>query len=320
MPADIGICFHREEQPAAVAERARAAEASGFDEFWVIEDCFYTSGPTLAAAALTATTTIGVGIGIMPSVARNAAVTAMEIATLAGLAPGRFHAGIGHGVQDWMGQMHARVASPIAALDETLAAVQALLAGDTVSVSGRYVSLSDVALEVVPQPKPLVSAGVRGPKSLEVSARRADGTILADFCSPAYVTWARQQLAAGGGENQRTTVFCSAAVAPDGDAMRDALAPHLAEVCEHPPLSLRMAPFWDELSDRAAASSWLEAVRAMPKEWWDDIAPIGTPDDAAGYLSRLTDAGVDSLALFPSPFDPIGDTEYLGASVLPLLG
>ena len=53
LPLSLGICFHREFAPPAVIEQARAAESAGFDEFWVIEDCFFTSGPTLAAAALT---------------------------------------------------------------------------------------------------------------------------------------------------------------------------------------------------------------------------------------------------------------------------
>ena len=56
--------------------RAQAAEHGGFDEFWVIEDCFYTAGISLAATALAVTSDITVGVGIMPVVARNAAVTA----------------------------------------------------------------------------------------------------------------------------------------------------------------------------------------------------------------------------------------------------
>ena len=62
----IGLCFHRETSAGQVVAQARGAEAAGFDEFWVIEDCFYTAGVSLAAAALTATERIGVGIGIIP--------------------------------------------------------------------------------------------------------------------------------------------------------------------------------------------------------------------------------------------------------------
>ncbi|MDB4818745.1 LLM class flavin-dependent oxidoreductase, partial [Acidimicrobiales bacterium] len=136
-PTSYGLCFHRDELPASVITRAQAAEHDGFDEFWVIEDCFYTAGISLAATALAVTSDITVGVGIMPVVARNAAVTAMEIATLSQIAPGRLHAGLGHGVQDWMRQMNADVASPLTVLEETFDAVQRLLAGERLTVDGR---------------------------------------------------------------------------------------------------------------------------------------------------------------------------------------
>ncbi len=312
----IGTCFHREHDPAQVIEQARAAEDAGYDEFWVIEDCFYTAGVSLAAAALTATTSLTVGIGIMPTVARNPAVTAMEIATLAGLAPGRFHAGIGHGVQSWMAQMNERRQSPLAMLEETLEAVRALIHGQEVSRAGRYVTLDRVTLEVPPAVPPPLSAGVRGPKSLAISGRHADGTILADFVGPTYLRWARERIAEGAGPDpvtgpnaarHRVTVFASSAIGPDGQAMRRAIAPHLAEVCADPPLSLRMTPFFDELSAKARSTSWPEAVAAMPAAWWHDIAPVGNPDDAAEYLARMADAGADAVAVFPSFVDPVTD-------------
>jgi len=151
MPVDLGMCFHRDEPAASIVARAQAAEAQGFDEFWVIEDCFFTAGVSLAATALAVTNNITVGLGIMPVVARNAAMSAMEIATLAELAPGRFHAGLGHGVQSWMKQMDAAVDSPLTVLEETIVAVQRLLAGERVSVDGRYVTLRDVQLDQPPR-------------------------------------------------------------------------------------------------------------------------------------------------------------------------
>ena len=327
MAIDIGSCCHREHEPGDVLAQARAAEEAGYDELWVIEDCFFTSGPTLAAAALTATEHIGVGIGIMPTVARNPAVTAMECATLARLAPGRFHAGLGHGVQSWMAQMGARKASPLTALAETLSAVRGLLAGDRLTVDGRYVTLDEVRLQPPPEVAPRVSAGVRGEKSLRLSGREADGTIFADFVNPTYLRWATEHIAAGRaagdggdrvgpapiGDAHRLTVFATMAIGPDGDEMRQAVAPFLAEVCADAPLSLRMAPFFEELAARAERSSWVEAVGAMPAEWWHDIAAVGTPDDAAEYVRRLDEAGAHSVGFFPNPFDPVGSlTEAIG--------
>lgn len=343
MTLSIGLCFHRDAPAGAVIEQARVAEEAGYDELWVIEDCFFTAGVSLAAAALTATRRIGVGIGIMPAVARNPAITAMEIATLAGLAPGRFHAGIGHGVQDWMGQMGVRPTSPLTTLEETLMAVRSLIRGEEVTTAGRAVQLDRVRLEAPPDPVPLVSAGVRGPRSLAASGRSADGTILADFCSVEYLTWARAQISRGShsqsehsrssgtrgsganapgahppvAEHHRLTVFASAAVTPDGDDAREAMSYYLAEVCQDPPTSLRHAPFFDEVEARAAASSWLEALQAMPADWWRQLGPIGTPDDAVAYLSSMAEAGADAVALFPSPVDPVGDATNLASAVLP---
>ncbi len=317
----IGTCFHREHDPAQVIEQARAAEDAGYDEFWVIEDCFYTTGVSLAAAALTATSSITVGIGIMPTVARNPAVTAMEIATLAGLAPGRFHAGVGHGVQSWMAQMGERRDSPLTMLEETLEVVRSLIHGETVSRSGRYVTLDRVALEVPPTVVPPLSAGVRGPKSLAVSGRNADGTILADFVSPTYLRWARDRITEGGGPNavtgpdaadHRITVFASSAIGTDGAEMRAAVTPFVSEVCADAPLSLRMTPFFEELAAMAESTSWAEAVAAMPVEWWHDIAPVGTPDDAAEYLRRMEEAGADAVAVFPSFVAP--DTDVVASA------
>jgi alkanesulfonate monooxygenase SsuD/methylene tetrahydromethanopterin reductase-like flavin-dependent oxidoreductase (luciferase family) len=316
---DVGICFHREEGARTVTERALQAEALGFNEFWVIEDCFYTSGPTLAAAALTATEEITVGIGIMPVVARNAAVTAMELATLAALAPGRFHGGLGHGVQSWMEQMNERVASPLTALEETFDAVRRLLDGETVSVEGRYVTLRDVALDAPPSPRPLLSAGVRGPKSMEVSSRCADGVILADFVSADYVRAVREQLGAG---DQRITVFASLDLAADRNELADhraGIAHFMAGVAADAPISLRTAPFWSELEASAASVGWYDAIVAMPNEWWSMISGVGVAEDVIAYVASLREAGADAVAFFPDPFEPTEATARAGEVLLPLL-
>lgn len=316
---DIGMAFHRTEPAGTVVARAQAAEAQGFDEFWVIEDCFYTTGVSLAAAALTATDRIGVGIGIMPVVARNAAITAMEIATLAELAPGRLHAGLGHGVQFWMAQMDANVASPLTVLEEVFVANQRLLAGEDVSVEGRYVTLDKVKLDQPPSIKPLLSAGVRGPKSLAVAGRVADGAILADFVSPNYVRWAREQMGAG---DHRVTVFASLGMAPTEALpfVRAGLGAHLAEVASVlAPKSLTMASFWPELEAQARATDWTTAVGEMPDEWWREIVPFGPPEQVVEHLDQLAAAGADAVAFFPNPDEPSEDGEYVAAELLPLL-
>ncbi|MEO5901970.1 MAG: LLM class flavin-dependent oxidoreductase, partial [Ilumatobacteraceae bacterium] len=224
----IGMCFPRELEASVVRTFAERLEAGGADELWVIEDCFYTAGISLAATALARTERLTVGIGIMPAVARNPAITAMEVATLANLAPGRVIAGIGHGVQEWMSQMGVRPASPVTTLEETITVVRRLLAGEEVTFDGRAVHFDAVKLAAPPSPVPPVIAGVRGPKSLAVAGRCADGIVLAEFSGPAAVCNA--VAAAGSPDGFEVAVFTVAHVDRDRRLAREWVAPFLASM------------------------------------------------------------------------------------------
>ena len=52
MPVKIGMCFPRELPAPLIATFATALDGGGADDLWVIEDCFYTAGISLAATAL----------------------------------------------------------------------------------------------------------------------------------------------------------------------------------------------------------------------------------------------------------------------------
>ncbi len=296
--AAIGMCFDRTFPPSAVTGFARRLEEGGVDEMWFIEDCFFTTAPPLAAAALSVTERLTVGLGILPAVARTAPITAMEIATLAGMGPGRVVGGIGHGIQSWMEQMGVRPASPVTALEEVIVAVKQLLAGETVSVQGRYVVLDNVTLDQPPSPVPPVAAGVRGPRSLASAGRAADGVLLDAPCSPDYVRWAREQCNADDEFQIRCFgVMCLAATREE--AYRD-IAPFLSELLggDHP--TLTKLSFYSELVDLNAAKG-ADGLVGMPADWWQRIGAIGTLDDAHAYIEAMEAEGVMSISMFPAP-------------------
>jgi len=166
--------------PERLRSVARAVESAGLDELWVWEDCFAESGITSAALALGATERITVGIGLLPAPLRNAALTAMELATLERAIPGRLIGGIGHGVQSWMERVGARVASPVTLLREYATALRGLLAGEKVSVDGRYVRLDGVELDWPPETPPPLMIGGGGPVTLRLAAELGDGVLLAN--------------------------------------------------------------------------------------------------------------------------------------------
>lgn len=291
----IGACFDRTFPSGEVVAHARELEALGLDDLWIIEDCFYTAGVSLAAAALATTERLHVGLGILPAVARNPAITAMEIATLAGIAPGRLLAGIGHGVGSWMAQMGAATPSPLTTLDEVISTVRRLLHGETVTFEGQEVQLDEVGLDAPPDPVPPILAGVRGPKSLALAGRVADGVVLAEFAGPTYVRWARAQT---GGEPV-TSLFVSTSIADDRREARRHIAPFLVEMLADPNIALRTAPGHDDAVTAAAEGA--EALLDLPDAWWHEIGAIGDPDDVVAHVTALTAAGADRVAFFPPP-------------------
>lgn len=187
----IALIQPADQPPDRMLAAARAAEEAGLEEVWLWEDCFAASGIAPAAAILSATERLRVGIGLLPAPLRVPSLTAMEIGTLGAMFPGRFLPGMGHGVQDWMGQIGARVASPVTLLREQVRAVRALLHGAEVTTDGRYVELDRVRLRFPPDVVPPVLVGGRGPRTLAVAGELADGVILDDVAPRGVVDPAR---------------------------------------------------------------------------------------------------------------------------------
>ncbi|MGX6602298.1 LLM class flavin-dependent oxidoreductase [Micromonosporaceae bacterium Da 78-11] len=193
----LGAIFLPQNPPESLRGVARAADEAGLEELWLWEDCFLNGGVSAAAAALAWTTNLKVGIGILPVPLRNVALCAMEIATLRRMFGDRAILGIGHGVQDWMGQVGNRAASPLTLLREYATALRSLLSGEEVTVKGRYVNLDAVRLDWAPDTTPELLVGATGPKTLALAGEVGDGVVLSGGTSPAGVAAALEHIRSG---------------------------------------------------------------------------------------------------------------------------
>ena len=204
----------------------RAAEDVGLREVWLWEDCFLESGIAAAAVALASTDDLVVGIGLLPTPLRNVALAAMEIATLERMFPGRLRIALGHGVQSWMGQAGVRAASPLGLMREYLPALRALLAGETVTVRGDYVNLTDVALGWAPDRPPRMLMGATGVRTLQLAGQIADGVVLDSVMTPARARAALAEIDSGAGVDGRAATFETVVYlrAFTGDGARERLA------------------------------------------------------------------------------------------------
>src|SRR5215468_980025 len=223
----LGVTCRPEVPPERLRELARAADDCGLDELWLWEDCFWGGGASAAAAVLAWTDRLRVGIGVLPVPLRNVALTAMETAMLHRLFPGRVTVGVGHGVQDWMGQVGVRPESPLTLLREHLEALRALLGGERLTVHGRYVRLDGVGLGWPPATAPAVFSAAAGPRTLRLSGELADGTILDSATTPGQLQAARELIdegrAAAGRTDPHPLVLYRPVVAGDAPATAGAV-------------------------------------------------------------------------------------------------
>jgi 5,10-methylenetetrahydromethanopterin reductase len=193
----IGFMFDRDRPPSELTGYATLLESLGADDLWVVEDLGWAGSIASTAFALAATERLRVGIGIAPVALRNPALLAMELAMLERSAPGRLVAGVGHGVPEWMTRVGASTPRKLALLEETIVAVRGLLDGSQVTLHGREVTVDGVKLVHPPAAVPPIVTGVVQPKSLELSGRVADGTIIAEGHGPSAIVDARGHIARG---------------------------------------------------------------------------------------------------------------------------
>ncbi len=174
-------------------------------------------------------------------------------------------------------------------------------------MQGRYVTLDRVKLEQPPAAAPPVSAGVRRPKSLAISGRVADGTILAEPAPVEYVRWAREHIAAT--RPHRLTVYSVYAMDADGAAARESLRPLVAQHLR------RGGPHVDALGLGSVPDG------EIPDELVERLCVVvGTPEECAEGIRALAAAGADAIPLCgPYPKPPAEDIERLGRELLPLL-
>ncbi|RSN30267.1 5,10-methylene tetrahydromethanopterin reductase [Amycolatopsis sp. WAC 04169] len=303
MVSRLGVRIPRELPAARLKSLAQHAEQEGLDEVWIVEDCFYAGGIATASAVLSATEKITLGIGIMPAVARNPAIAAMEIAAMAELYPGRLIAGFGHGVPGWMRQIDAWPKSALAAFEETLTVIRRLLAGERVSFEGKHVRLDEVELEFPPALPPKLVGGVRGPKSLAAAGRVADGTLLAEPATPEYVRATRDLI---GVEGHSIAAYNWLALDADQDRARERARSDVASaIGPNSGPALEPLDFGAELlAEVKAATDRGDLARRLRPEWIDRLSISGPLDRCVEQIRALYAAGTESVILLPLLGEP----------------
>ena len=168
---------------------AKAAEAAGFDQFWVSDDLFLRSAPVILTAVALATERIEIGACILNPFTMHPAEIAMFAATLDELSGGRFNLGISSGAEDFIRWLGMEYRYPRTRIVETVAAINKLTSNQNAAMDGQVLKWTEEAwLRFESERRVPIYLGAMSPLMLEEIGAIADGGLPLLFPPEHYAT------------------------------------------------------------------------------------------------------------------------------------
>lgn len=283
-------------------------EQAGFERLWISEDLFSKGAFSTVGALLGRTERLEVGLGVASAYLRTLPNLAMEVATVAGMFPGRFRMGLGMGAAPRLKTIGRVPAKPVTEMRARLAYLRELINGGQSSFSDEFDVCEDVVLHF-PAGVPIWMAAER-PRMMQLAFQHADGLILSAMSSPSYIRWAaRIHAEITGGPQEGLSAFPSVAFAyvslaatPEMayDRARRFLASRLSRARSSPLFTesgqwSAVEPLLGKTADHIAAQLTPEVVASF--------IPFGDPAGCAARLADLAASPVGEIALSPLPVE-----------------
>jgi alkanesulfonate monooxygenase SsuD/methylene tetrahydromethanopterin reductase-like flavin-dependent oxidoreductase (luciferase family) len=294
-PVRVGIRLPRalfENGANDLAEFVRRSEDLGIDKLVIGDHVSFKGGQgfdgliqAAVLAALSNRITIATSVYLLPL--RHPVPVARQVASIAGLAPGRFEFGVGLGGDD-PGEVRACGVDPSTRgrrMNESLAIVRALLGGESVTTSGEFFPLDDVTIRPTPVPRVPILVGGRSDAALRRAGRMSEGWI-GIWMSLSRLTAAIAEVEQEGLAADRNVEWNHVYVAWCGFADRAEEA-------------------------TALVSDAMERLYQLPFSAFDRYTPRGTPAQVAEALAPYVDAGCRDINLIAVARDPRDTPEHV---------
>jgi 5,10-methylenetetrahydromethanopterin reductase len=213
---------------------AQAAEAAGFDQFWVSDDLFLRSAPVILSAIAMSTERIEIGSCILNPYTIHPAAIAMFAVTLDELSGGRFNLGISSGAKDFVRWLGLDYNYPRTRVLEAIGAINKLSLNQNAAVAGKTLRWTEEAwLRFESRRRVPIYLGAMSPKMLEAIGAVADGGLPLLFPPEHYANVLPhvQRGLEGAGRSLgdidlAACIWCS--ISPDQEAAEAALADKIA--------------------------------------------------------------------------------------------
>jgi alkanesulfonate monooxygenase SsuD/methylene tetrahydromethanopterin reductase-like flavin-dependent oxidoreductase (luciferase family) len=304
---DPRLGLSREQQ----AELVKEAATLGFDSLWTpagvtARSIFQVCRSWWEASGLST------GTSVIPFPGWSVPTLAAETASLSEVCGGSFSLGIGLGSYPSPGlvqQLGLPTVPPLTYTREYLQGLRVLLAGDTLNLDGRGVSLHGVQLGFKAPRAPVYLAAM-GKQMLRLAGECADG-VTPNWCSAEQVAWMRPHVADGARKAGRDpkevpfALYIRVCIDDDEDAARRAFAANMLGYAMARPgqpkdtgyrAHFGRMGFEDVLTDlegrRDAGAKMSDLVDQMPVELLLKVGYFGKPAGAAKAMRELS-VGLD---------------------------
>lgn len=298
----IGVCLLSATPIAEYVKVARLADELNLHSMWIAEGYHFfrdvgepRSATTVAAAVALATKRIRIGLGIVPAHTRHPALLAMEAVALSELSHGRFIMGLGAAKAAAMHMGYTNeTLKPVPAHRDAINIVRAIFKGEAFDYKGKTFSFDAPARRAdEPRPHVPIAVGATGPLMLKLGGAMADIVLLPTFTTPAYVRYARGEMAKGAAETGRNLddipigATLPFSIAEDSRAAHDAIRRLVAVYITNKVTNIK--------NDTLMAAAGMTAEEAVP------IAKTATEQGVEAATGMVTDEMIDKVAIAGNP-------------------
>jgi 5,10-methylenetetrahydromethanopterin reductase len=299
----LGIRFDGFSPTSDSLEVVRRAEGAGASHVWMAEHLGYREALVSAMAYLMATTRATVIPTAVSPYLWHPMPTAMSLATMAELAPGRVGVAVGVGNPLFLEESGVQIARPIRAVREYIECLRALWMGEPVHYQGEMFRLAGARLAFRPSEPVLVYIAAMGDQMLGLTGRIGDGVVLSAGLAVPFVGRCLaliDEAARGAGRDPaavRKAGFLYFSVSEDGRAAVEYLRRKLAFLFRnrHMAANIRASGIpidHDAIIDAVKRRDLDAAARLVPDEAVEAFAVGGTPRQCAARLAAYADAGL----------------------------
>ncbi len=306
----VGLCFDGFYSIQEMIELARLADDIGMESIWMSDHLCFRDSFTTSMALLASTKRIAVAPAPMSPYSRNPIITAMSIATMAELAPGRVIAGPGTGNAAALKEAGIESPHPLQTMREYVEILRRFLKGETVNFQGTVFQVNGAKMGFVPAARiPMYITAVRS-RMLQLGGEIGDGVLLSAGCAPGYIENCVVEITKGAAKAGKSldkvdvAGFVTAAVADDAREAIEANKLFLAYIFRntHHAENIRLGGGKVDQEGLAAAVAkrdWEAAKAFISDEVVFAHSVAGTPKDCQSQLESFTKGGLDLPIILP---------------------